>query len=466
MNNYLAEEKIGKLLLKFSIPCILSLLISSLYNIVDQIFIGHGVGYLGNGATNVVFPLTLIALSLALFIGDGTGAFLSICLGKEDYESGKRSVGSAITLLIATSVFLTLIYTVNLSHILNTFGATEANMSYAIEYFNYIMIGIPFFMFATTVNGIIRADGNPGFAMLSMVTGAVINVVLDALFIFVFKWGMMGAGLATSLGQIVSAIVSLTYIFRMNAFKLSLKDFLPNPILAKSLPLGISSLITQLSIVITLGFTNNALVSYGAMSKYGSDIPLTSFGIVFKVLQIFISIVVGIAIGAQPIVGFNLGAKKFERIKETYFLMLRAEIILGIVATLTFELFPNQIIGIFGTENALYTEFGVQALRIYLCLIVFSAVQKSSAIFLQSLGKPGLSMSLSLLRDVILIIPLVIILTDRLGVEGILYTAPVADFVAFIVTVVYIQYVMRHLSTLSSNQKQTESKTSLAYEAM
>jgi putative MATE family efflux protein len=463
MNNYLAEEKIGKLLLKFSIPCILSLLISSLYNIVDQIFIGHGVGYLGNGATNVVFPLTLIALSLALFIGDGTGAFLSICLGKKEYDPGKRSVGSAIAIITVTSVLLTLLYIMNRDDTLNVFGATEANMSYAVDYFNYIMIGLPFFMFATAVNSIIRADGNPGFAMLSMVVGALINVILDALFIFVFKWGMMGAGLATSLGQIISAVVSLTYLFKMNAFKLSSRDFIPNRVITSSLPLGISSLITQISIVITLGFTNNALVTYGALSKYGSDIPLTAFGIVFKVLQIFISVVVGIAIGSQPIVGFNLGARKYDRIKQTYFFMLRAEIIFGLIATLACELFPNQIISLFGTDNALYKEFGVLAFRLYLCLIIFSAIQKSSSIFLQALGKPVLSMSLSLLRDVILIIPLVIILTDNFGVEGILYTAPIADFLALIITVIFIQYIMRHLSTLSSNQKDEVRNKTLSF---
>lgn len=450
MNNYLAEEKPGKLLLKFSIPCILSLLISSLYNIVDQIFIGHGIGYLGNGATNVVFPLVLIALSLGLFIGDGTGAYLSICLGKKDYESGKKSVGAAISLLLIVSILLTIIYITYRAPILDLFGATEANLPYATEYFNYIIIGIPFFMFTNAINSIIRADGNPKYAMISMITGAVINVVLDAIFIFVFKWGMMGAGLATSLGQIVSAIISISYLRKMNSFKLELHDFIPNRILSKNLPLGISSFVTQISIVITLAFTNNMLVKYGAVSKYGSDIPLTAYGIVIKVFQIVISVIVGIAIGAQPIIGFNLGAKNYKRIKQTYALMIRAEIIFGILATLAFEFLPSQILGIFGTENALYEEFGVQAFRIFLSLVILCAVQKSSAIFLQSLGKPVLSMSLSLLRDIVLNIPLIIILISHFGVEGIFYTAPAADLLSFIVTIVFIQYVMRHLDRLDT----------------
>lgn len=466
MNNYLAEEKVGKLLLKFSIPCILSLLISSLYNIVDQIFIGHGVGYLGNGATTVVFPLTVIALGLSLFIGDGTGAFLSICLGKKDYASGKKAVGSSITVLITTSLVLTLIFILNRNQILMTFGATTNNMPYAITYFKYIMIGIPFFMFATAVNAIIRADGNPQFAMLSMVVGAVINIVLDAVFIFVFKWGMMGAGLATSLGQVVSAIVSSSYLFRMNNIKLNIKELLPSKVLLKSLPLGFSSLITQISIVLTLAFTNNALVTYGAISKYGSDIPLTAFGIIMKILQIIISVIVGIAIGAQPIVGFNLGAKKYDRIKKTYSLMIRAEILFGLFITLAFQIFPRQILGLFGTENALYESFGVHAFRIYLSLIILCAVQKSSAIFLQSLGRPILSMSLSLLRDVVLYIPLIYIFANRIGVEGIFYTAPIADLVAFIITVFFIQNIMRHLSTLDSNIKKTPNTSQLSFETM
>lgn len=449
MNNYLATEKPGKLLLKFAIPCILSLLISSLYNIVDQIFIGHGVGYLGNGATNVVFPLTIIALALALFVGDGTGAYLSICLGKKDFKSAKKAVGSAVSVLLIVSIVLILIFVLKRTEILNTFGATEANLSYAVEYYNYIMIGIPFFIFANALNSVIRADGNPQFAMLSMVIGAIINVLLDAIFIFVFDWGMMGAGLATSLGQIVSAAISITYLGRMNAFKLKLRDLIPNIIIRKSLPLGISSLITQLSIVITIGFTNNALVKYGAFSKYGSDIPLTAFGIVMKVFQIIISIVVGIGIGAQPIIGYNLGSKNYNRIKEVYKIMIRAEIILGIVATFAFEFFPTKILNIFGTENALYSEFGTRAFKIFLSLIILCAIQKSSAIFLQALGKPFLAMTLSLLRDIILNIPLILLLPRYLGVEGLFFTAPIADLLTFIITIFFTKYTMRYLDSMS-----------------
>ncbi|QRN86408.1 MATE family efflux transporter [Clostridia bacterium] len=451
--NYLAEEKLGTLLLKFSIPCILSLLISSLYNIVDQIFIGHAVGYLGNGATNVVFPITIIALSLALFIGDGSAALLSICSGKKDYESGRKSVGSAVTLMIMVSIALTLVAVLNKEAILWRFGATENNIRYAIEYMNYILIGIPFFILANSINSIIRADGSPQYAMGSMFIGAIVNIVLDAIFIFVFNWGMMGAGLATSIGQVISAAVSCRYLFRMNTFTLGLQDLVPNAIIGKFLPLGVSSFITQISIVITFTVMNNVLVTQGALSKYGSDIPLTAFGIVTKVFQIVISVIVGIAIGAQPIVGFNLGAGKYDRIKSLYALVLKAEIIFATISTLAFELFPSQILGLFGTENNLYLAFGVKAFRIYLAFVILCAVQKSSSIFLQALGKPVLSMGLSLLRDIVLVLPLIFIMTNIMGVEGILFTAPIADLISFLATALVMIYIMKGLGKESEENK-------------
>lgn len=446
-NHYLAEEKIGKLMLKFSIPCIMSLLVSALYNIVDQIFIGRGVGYLGNGATNVVFPITIIALAIALMIGDGCAAYLSICQGKKDAESANRSVGNAVVVLVIAGIVLTLLFVLLKDHILAAFGVTENNIAYAREYFDYIVIGLPFFIFGNAVNSIIRADGSPQFAMLSTLIGCIINVIFDPIAIFVLGWGMRGAALATIAGQIVTAVLSAGYLTRMKAVKLQKSCFrLSAGLLKQILPLGISSFLTQMSIVVIMGVMNNTLVAYGAKSKYGADIPLTVVGIVMKVFQIVISVVVGIAAGSQPIVGYNYGAGKNERVKKIYATMMRAEVIVGIVSTVVFEVFPLSIIRIFGSESELYNEFAVLAFRIYLCTIIFCCVQKATSIFLQSLGKPVMSLGLSLLRDFILSIPLILLFPRFFGVVGALYSAPVADVISLIVVVFMMRSVYKELS--------------------
>ena len=446
-NHYLAEEKIGKLMLKFSIPCIMSLLVSALYNIVDQIFIGRGVGYLGNGATNVVFPITIIALAIALMIGDGCAAYLSICQGKKDAESANRSVGNAVVVLVIAGIVLTLLFVLLKDHILAAFGATENNIAYAREYFDYIVIGLPFFIFGNAVNSIIRADGSPQFAMLSTLIGCIINVIFDPIAIFVLGWGMRGAALATIAGQIVTAVLSAGYLTRMKAVKLQKSCFrLSAGLLKQILPLGISSFLTQMSIVVIMGVMNNTLVAYGAKSKYGADIPLTVVGIVMKVFQIVISVVVGISAGSQPIVGYNYGAGKNERVKKIYATMMRAEVIVGIVSTVVFEVFPLSIIRIFGSEIELYNEFAVLAFRIYLCTIIFCCVQKATSIFLQSLGKPVMSLGLSLLRDFILSIPLILLFPRFFGVVGALYSAPVADVISLIVVVFMMRSVYKELS--------------------
>ena len=446
-NHYLAEEKIGKLMLKFSIPCIMSLLVSALYNIVDQIFIGRGVGYLGNGATNVVFPITIIALAIALMIGDGCAAYLSICQGKKDAESANRSVGNAVVVLVIAGIVLTLLFVLLKDHILAAFGATENNIAYAREYFDYIVIGLPFFIFGNAVNSIIRADGSPQFAMLSTLIGCIINVIFDPIAIFVLGWGMRGAALATIAGQIVTAVLSAGYLTRMKAVKLQKSCFrLSAGLLKQILPLGISSYLTQMSIVVIMGVMNNTLVAYGAKSKYGADIPLTVVGIVMKVFQIVISVVVGISAGSQPIVGYNYGAGKNERVKKIYATMMRAEVIVGIVSTVVFEVFPLSIIRIFGSESELYNEFAVLAFRIYLCTIIFCCVQKATSIFLQSLGKPVMSLGLSLLRDFILSIPLILLFPRFFGVVGALYSAPVADVISLIVVVFMMRSVYKELS--------------------
>lgn len=445
-NQYLAEEKISKLILKFSIPCITSMLVSSLYNIVDQIFVGRGIGYLGNGATNVVFPITIITLALALLIGDGCRAYLSIALGKNNEKTAAQTVGNAITVTVITAIAATLLFLVFKDKILIAFGATENNIRYAEEYFGVIVLGIPFYMFTSALNSVIRADGSPAFAMASTIIGCVINLILDPLAIFVFKMGMTGAALATITGQIVTAVLSGIYITRMKSVKLIQKSFHPDFKIIKSfLPLGISSFLTQISIVVAMGVMNNTLVKYGASSPYGADIPLTVMGIVMKVFQIVISIAIGIAAGCQPIVGYNFGAGRTDRVREIYKAMMKAEITLGVISLLMFQIFPRQIIGIFGSESRLYNDFAVMVFRTYLIAIVLCCVQKSSSVFLQAIGSPAKAMILSLMREFVINVPLVITLPKFLGVTGVLYSAPIADTVTFIATVLIMIPTMKKL---------------------
>ncbi|WP_029230776.1 MATE family efflux transporter [Butyrivibrio sp. VCB2006] len=448
-NNYLAEERIGKLLLKFSIPCIMSLLVSSLYNIVDQIFIGRGVGYLGNGATNVVFPITVISLAIALMLGDGAAAYLSLCQGKKDVKSGNKSMGNVVMLLVASGVIMAVLFAVFKSQILTAFGATKNNLPYANEYFDYIILGIPFFVVGNGLNSIIRADGSPKFAMITTFAGCIINVILDPVAIFTLHMGMKGAAIATIAGQIVTAICGIVYIlFRAKTFKLTLKNMIPDmAVIGKFVPLGISSFLTQLSIVVIMGVMNNVLVKYGAMSKYGADIPLTVVGIVMKVFQIVVSVCIGIAAGSQPIVGYNYGAGEYRRVKELFTTIIKAEAIVGLVSMLLFELFPLQITSIFGSEDGLYNEFAVLSFRIFLSMIILTCIQKSTSVFLQSLGKPVMAMGLSLLRDFVLSVPLAIVLPMFFGVEGALLSAPVADIVTTVAVVLMSINVVKELDS-------------------
>ena len=447
-NKYLVEEKIGKLLLKFSIPCIMSLLVSALYNIVDQIFIGRGVGYLGNGATNVVFSITVISLAVALMLGDGCAAFLSLCQGKKDLKSANKSVGNAVLLLTISGLVMTALFAIFKVQILNAFGATENNFAYANEYFNYIIIGIPFFVLGNGLNSIIRADGSPKFAMITTLVGCIINVILDPVAIFVLGWGMMGAALATITGQIVTAICGVAYLTRAKAFKLDKKSFLPDgDIIKKFLPLGISSFLTQISIVVIMGVMNNVLVTYGARSKYGADIPLTVVGIVMKVFQIVVSVCIGIAAGSQPIIGYNYGAGEYKRVKELFGAIIKAEAVVGIIAMVLFEAFPLQITAIFGSEDGLYNEFAVMAFRIFLSMIVLTCIQKATSVFLQALGKPVMAMGLSLLRDFALSVPFAIMLPMFFGVEGALYSAPIADIGSAIAVIIMSIVTIKELNS-------------------
>ena len=416
-----STEPVGRLIAKFAIPCVISLLVNSLYNIVDQIFIGWGVGYLGNGATNVVFPITIVALSLSLMIGDGGAAYLSLKLGEVDVESARKGVGNAIALVTIVSILLTAVFLLFIDPILTLFGATDTLRPFALEYGTVIGMGLPFMMIPAALNSIIRADGGPKYAMFSMVLGAIINTVFDPIFIFVFHMGVRGAAIATVMGQVASFVVSVVYMPRFKTLRLNLSAFrLRRRTCLNVAAFGISSFITQFAITIVMALTNNLLAVYGAASVYGAEIPLTATGIVMKVNQILISILVGIAVGAQPIIGYNYGARDYKRVKIALDIALLASEIVAIAAFLIFQFAPMSVVSLFGSEEGLYNEFAVKAFRIFLMLCPLTGFQTVVAVYLQAVGKPVKSAILSLARQIIFFIPAALILPMFLGVVGVL----------------------------------------------
>ena len=445
-NAALGTAPLGKLMVKFALPCTISLLVGALYNIVDQIFIGWGVGYLGNGATNVVFPLTVLALGLAVMIGDGACSYVSICFGKNRQEDADCAVGSAVTLSVLVGVLVAGFYAVFQTPILLLFGATEANLAYAKEYFTYITVGIPIYVFGQAINPIIRSDGSPRFAMASMLTGAIANCILDPIAIFALRWGVMGAAVATVAGQVITAAMGVWYLCHTKALRLGKDDFkLRGKILAAYLPLGLCSFLAQISLVIAMAATNNMLVQYGAGSKYGADIPLTVLGIVMKVFQIIISITIGMSAGCIPIVGYNYGAEQYGRCRGILWRLMGAEFALGVLALLVTQLFPRQLIGLFGAESALYNEFAVLTFRVYLCMLPLATVNKAAFIFMQALGRPVESAGLSFFREVLLAVPLVLLLPRAFGLMGVLYSMPAADIITFLASAVVLVRTDRQL---------------------
>ena len=441
-----ATEPIGRLIAKFAIPCVISLLVNSLYNIVDQIFIGWGVGYLGNGATNVVFPITIIALALSLMIGDGGAAYLSLKLGEGNIEQAKKGVGNAVTMVTVVSIVLLVVFLIWIDPILTLFGATDVLRPYALEYGTVIGIGLPFMMIPAALNSMIRADGSPKYAMFSMALGAVINTVFDPIFIFVFHMGVRGAAIATVMGQVATFLVSVFYLFRFKTFRFDTSALrLHWKTCKKVLSLGVSSFITQIAITIVMALSNNLLAKYGADSIYGSEIPLTAMGIVMKVNQILISILVGISTGAQPIIGFNYGSKNLTRVRKAFDIALVASESVAVIAFLIFQFAPMRVVSLFGSEEGLYNEFAVMSFRIFLLLCPLTGFQTVAAIYLQAIGKPAKSALLSLSRQIIFFVPAAVILPVFMGVKGVLWTGPVADGLAFVLSLALIVYERKQL---------------------
>ena len=457
-NNFLETEPIGRLMRKYAVPCVISLVVAALYNIVDQVFIANAdyLGSYGNAANTVVFPLTVVALSIAVMIGDGCCAFVSICLGAGQREDAHRSIGNAIVLCIIASVVLTAVYLIFMEPILTLFGGKVNTGTYACakEYFFWITLGLPFYMFGQAMNPIIRSDGSPRFAMCATVLGAVTNLILDPIFIFPLGMGMKGAAIATVIGQILTAVLSVWYLFHMKAVRLGKDSFgLWGSLMRRFLPLGITSFLSQFSLVISMAAVQNMCTKYGALDPvFGlaeySQIPLAVLGIVMKFFQIAISIAVGMAAGCIPVVGYNVGARRFDRAKGLFTRLLIAEAVLGFAALLIVELFPQQLIALFGARNesAYYTQFAVRCFRIYLCMMPLATVNKGTFIYLQALGKAVASTVISLTREIIFGVALPILLPMFFGLNGVLYSFPAADILTFLITIVVVARTWRELN--------------------
>lgn len=443
----LGTEKIGKLLKAFSIPCVISLVVNALYNMVDQIFIGWGVGYLGNGATNVVFPITIVCLAFALMFGDGTSAYLSLKLGEQKKEEAEKGVWSGIISSIVVSIIFCIFVLCFLPTLIQLFGATETLQNYALDYGYVIAFGIPFMMIGTTLNSIIRADGSPKYAMASMVIGAILNIILDPIAIFLLNMGVKGAALATIISQLVTFLINICYIKKFKFTKMSLKTIkfsIEN--VKKVILLGISSFITQMSIVVIIAVQNNLLNQYGAVSKFGSEIPITVLGIVMKINQILSSIIIGIAVGSGPIVGFNYGARNYERVKKTLKIVLILSACISTIAFLLFQTIPEQLIGLFGSGDTLYQEFACLTFRVFLMLTILNGIQISSGIFFQAIGSSMKAALLSLSRQILIFIPMAFILSKSFGLMGVLYAGPISDGLAFLISIVLLFFEVKKLN--------------------
>lgn len=437
--NPLGYQKISKLLRSLAIPAIIANLVNALYNVVDQIFIGQGIGYLGNAATNIAFPITTICLAIGLTLGIGGASNFNLELGKGNPEKSKHTAGTAASTLIIIGIILCISIRVFLEPLMISFGATDKILQYAMEYTGITSYGIPFLLFSIGVNPLVRADGNARYSMIAIIVGAVLNTILDPLFMFVFHWGIAGAAWATVISQVVSASLLLIYFPRFKSVKFSLNDFIPQVhYLKRIISLGFASFIYQFSNMIVLITTNNLLKFYGAKSIYGSDIPIAVFGIVMKINVIFIAIVLGLVQGAQPIFGFNYGAKNYHRVRETMRLLLKVTFSIASILFVIFQVFPKQIISLFGEGDELYFSFATKYMRTFLLFISLNSIQVSIATFFPSIGKAIKGAIVSLAKQILFLFPLLLILPRFFGLEGVIYATPVTDLLAFCVAIIFL----------------------------
>ena len=437
--NPLGYEKIPKLLKSFAIPSIIAMIVSSLYNIVDQIFIGQGVGYLGNAATNVAYPLTTICLAIALLIGIGGSSRFSLRLGAGQKDKAAKVAGTAISMMFVFGIIYAILIELFLGILLKAFGATTDVMPYAVSYTRITAVGMPLLVVINGMSNLARADGSPKYSMTCMVVGAIVNTILDPIFIFVFKMGVAGAAIATVIGQIFSFVMAVKYIKHFKHINLTKECFgLRFKECIKIASLGMSNSLNQVALTFVQIVLNNSLTYYGAQSIYGTDIPLAACGIVMKTNAILIAVIIGLSQGSQPIVGFNYGAEKYDRVISVYKLAITCNLVISFIGFIAFQFFPSQIISIFGSGDALYYEFAVKFMRIFLFMVILNGVQILSSNFFAAIGKPVKGLILSMTRQVIFLIPLLIILPLFFGLNGILFSAPIADIIAFITTTIVV----------------------------
>ena len=449
--NPLGSEPVSSLLRRFAIPSVIAMLVSALYNMVDQLFIGHSIGVLGNAATNVAFPLSMVCTSIGLLCGIGGAANFNLCMGRKDPEHAKSYVGNAISMLAILGVILCVAVQLFLRPMMLLFGATPDVIDYACTYTRITSIGFPFLIVTIGGSNLIRADGSPKFSMLCNLVGAIVNTILDPLFIFVFHMGMAGAALATITGQILSFALVVFYLRGFKTLPLSLSDLKPNiACWARIAALGATPAFNQVAMMVVQIVMNNTLTYYGSNSVYGSDIPLACAGIISKVNMLFFSFVIGISQGLQPIVSFNFGAQKYDRVKDAYKKAVFAATAISIVAFLCFQLFPRQIIGIFGSGSEEYLHFAERYFRIFLFFTFLNGIQPVSSNFFTSIGAPKKGIFLSLTRQIIFLLPLLLIFPYLFGIDGVMYTAPIADLAAASVSIVM---VVREFKIMAELQK-------------
>ena len=449
--NPLGSEPISTLLRRFAVPSVIAMLVSALYNMVDQLFIGHSIGVLGNAATNVAFPLSMVCTSIGLLCGIGGAANFNLCMGRREPEHAKSYVGSAISMLAILGVILCVAVQLFLRPMMLLFGATPDVIDYACTYTRITSIGFPFLIVTIGGSNLIRADGSPKFSMLCNLVGAIVNTILDPLFIFVFHMGMAGAALATITGQILSFALVVFYLRGFKTLPLSLSDLKPNMACwARIAALGATPAFNQVAMMVVQIVMNNTLTYYGSNSVYGSDIPLACAGIISKVNMLFFSFVIGISQGLQPIVSFNFGAQKYDRVKDAYKKAVFAATALSIVAFLCFQFFPRQIIGIFGSGSEEYLHFAERYFRIFLFFTFLNGIQPVSSNFFISIGAPKKGIFLSLTRQIIFLLPLLLIFPYLFGIDGVMYTAPIADLAAASVSIVM---VVREFKIMAELQK-------------
>ena len=458
-SNPLGYEKESKLLVGYAVPCIISMLVTALYNIVDQIFIGQGVGMLGNAATNIAFPLSTACTAIALLLGIGGSSNFSLKLGAGDEKSAAKYSGNAMSMMVIAGVSLFVLVQLFLTPMLKFFGATADVLPYAQEYTRITAIGFPFLIANTGISKQILADGSPKYSMMSMLVGAIINTILDPLFIFGFGMGMRGAALATIIGQIISFCISLRYVFHFKSIRLTRESFkLEGHYCRRIATLGASAGFNQVAMTIVQIVMNNVLSYYGAQSVYGGEIPLACAGIITKVNMIFMSLVIGISQGTQPIIGFNYGAKKYDRVRKTFLLAVTTATMLSVVAFACFQLFPRQIISVFGTGSETYFAFAERYFRIYLFLTVINGIQPVTANFFTSIGKSILGIFMSLTRQILFLLPLIVIFPMFMGIDGVMYAGPIADGMAALVCGFFM---VRELRELTRKQKESAAAAAL-----